>query len=352
MLRQQNYPDYFQGCLVGLAIGDAIGMPVETMTHEEIQQLHDGAGITGPVRQISMRYNDGDPMEAGTTTDDTQLAFALALSLIEKEGLDLFDVAMEIVAEYRSGKFGWGGTLRSSAEALGAYLDSNGKTGRSPLHYLTKIPSFDPKAHCGNGVAMRIAPFGLWHGTLSNRVDDLVDRVFMIGRMTHDDPRASIAAVAITAAVSHLLYHGHSTGGNDWFFRKSVMDAVRHAEEKFVAGRKVFSDRLEHAYALTGSTKMLREEIGCGSFALESVPFAIGTFLRHPSDFRAGVLEAVNAGGDADTTASMVGAMIGTNVGISGVPRDWVMNVRACHDAVLLANSLHEMCIRTAQPRS
>ena len=67
----------------------------------------------------------------------------------------------------------------------------------------------------------------------------------------------------------------------------------------------------------------LREKIGTNCFAMESVPFAIATFLRHPTDFRAGVLEAVNAGGDMDTTASMVGAMIGANCGLSAIPDEW-----------------------------
>jgi ADP-ribosylglycohydrolase len=350
MSRQKRYEEWFRGCLTGLAVGDALGMPVETMTHEAIMQLNGGNGVMGYMDPVQTRIHDTVGLPAGSTTDDTQLAFSLARSIIDSEGLSLTDIGQKLVAEYRSSKFGWGGTTTRAAQGLAEYFDSGGKSGRSPLVYLTKHTGFDDK-RCGNGVAMRIAPYALWHGTCGHRVDELVDQVFMIGRQTHDDPRASIGAVAVAAAIAHLLYHGHSTGGHDWFLRKSVLDAVRHAEEKFVDGKKVFSSVLEHAYALVGSPTLLREEIGNRSFTLESVPFAIATFLRHPTNFRAGVLEAVNAGGDADTTAAIVGAMIGTNIGVSGIPQEWRDGVvSSAGDSVALADALHAMCIRTAHP--
>jgi len=59
---------------------------------------------------------------------------------------------------------------------------------------------------------------------------------------------------------------------------------------------------------------------GTSCYCLESVPFAISVFFRHPTDFRAGIFEAVNAGGDTDSNASMVGALIGANVGMTGIP--------------------------------
>jgi ADP-ribosylglycohydrolase len=350
MPRQQRYMDYFRGCFVGVAIGDAMGAPVETMTHEAIMQLNGGKGVTEYMDQVILRFDDKVLMPARTTSDDWQLTSSLARAIIASEGLDLKAIARDLVTEFRSNKFGWGGTLKSSTEGLEAWFATGGKEGRSPMHYLTKVPPVDPKKHCGNGVAMRIAPYALWHGTVGHRIDELVDQVFMIGRMTHDDPRASIAAVAVAAAIAHLLYHGYLPDRHGWFFKKSVMDAVRHAEEKFAAGQRVFSQYLEHAYALTGSPTLLREEIKCGSYVLESVPFAIATFLRHPNDFRAGVLEAVNAGGDADTTAAMVGAMIGVNVGISGIPADLRIPLPDAPEAARLATELHDMCVRTAHP--
>ena len=64
-------------------------------------------------------------------------------------------------------------------------------------------------------------------------------------------------------------------------------------------------------------------ELGTSCQAIESVPFAIAVFCRNPINFRAGVLEAVNAGGDTDTIASMVGALIGANNGLDSIPKEW-----------------------------
>ena len=72
----------------------------------------------------------------------------------------------------------------------------------------------------------------------------------------------------------------------------------------------------------TADIQAVISELGVGCPAYESVPFAICVALRHLDDFRAGVFEAVNAGGDTDTTASMVGAMLGARLGVDAIPED------------------------------
>ena len=71
------------------------------------------------------------------------------------------------------------------------------------------------------------------------------------------------------------------------------------------------------------SKEALLERFGSRFVCTQTMPFVIGTFLRHATDFQAGVLEAVNAGGDTDTNASIVGALIGTKVGVQGIPDEW-----------------------------
>ena len=68
----------------------------------------------------------------------------------------------------------------------------------------------------------------------------------------------------------------------------------------------------------------MRNKTGTGCFALESGPFAIGTFLQNPMNFRHEVLTAINAGGDTDSNASIVGALIGANAGLGVIPNEWV----------------------------
>jgi ADP-ribosylglycohydrolase len=68
----------------------------------------------------------------------------------------------------------------------------------------------------------------------------------------------------------------------------------------------------------------LLAEVGNECPTFQSVPFAIAAFLRCRSDFRTGILEAINDGGDADSVASMVGAALGAHLGLSAIPADWI----------------------------
>jgi ADP-ribosylglycohydrolase len=87
----------------------------------------------------------------------------------------------------------------------------------------------------------------------------------------------------------------------------------------------------------------LIKRVGTSCFALESIPFSIAIFLRNLTDFRAGILEAVNCGGDTDSNASMVGAMIGANVGLKGIPKEWLEAVPDCQEALQLADGMYQV---------
>ena len=91
------------------------------------------------------------------------------------------------------------------------------------------------------------------------------------------------------------------------------------------------------------SADTLRKTAGCGFTALDSVAFSIGTFLRHPCDFRTGVLEAVNAGGDSDTHASIVGALIGLNCGLSAIPKEWRDFSPLFQEAIEIGTKLNDL---------
>lgn len=109
-----------------------------------------------------------------------------------------------------------------------------------------------------------------------------------------------------------------------------LIERLRSAESEYACLGLIFPEpAVSSRFELIRSERLLEdpEKLRCGirtgCFSLESVPFSVATFLRHPKDFRAGVLEAVNAGGDTDTTGSMVGGMIGANCGIEGIPAEW-----------------------------
>jgi ADP-ribosylglycohydrolase len=218
--------------------------------------------------------------------------------------------------------------------------------GRSPE--IPAPPPAKPGDGCGNGVAMKVAPLAVFHALTGGFPEPFLSNVMALGLMTHGDPRASFAAGALGAAISAALMTRPAPLDGLVLRRLALKKATETALQLefryqfFRPNDDKLSARLEILPLVLGNLRSLRLRIGNGCFALESVPFAIGVFLRHPADFRQGVLEAVNAGGDTDTTASMVGALIGANVGLSGIPIDWQAAVPSTMKAMEMADLLEQ----------
>ncbi len=342
--------DKIRGCLAGVAIGDALGMPVETMTPEDIRAATGGQGVRGFLKPIQKRLRDTLDLEAGATTDDTQLTFAVARSLIECRTFVVEHQGTELVREFETSRFGWGRATTEAAKAIGEWRDwmigrTHVRGGRAPE--LPAPPPKKPGASCGNGVAMKVAPLALFRAVRDDgAIEPLMSEVMSLGLMTHGDPRASFAAVAMAALFTDLVLSDERLDGGKLLnlARGRVMKWVEAAEFRYQFFRKdpdTLSARLATMFGSLRDLRLLRSRVGTGCFAPESVPFAIGVFLRHPADFRRGVLEAVNSGGDTDTTGSMVGALIGANIGLAGIPAEW-QTIPSVKKALELADQLIE----------
>lgn len=338
--------DRIRGCLAGVAIGDALGMPVEMMTREQIMKATGHKGVQDLMAPIQTRIGGTRNLPAGATTDDTQLTLAVARSLIKCGEFNAMDQAIELVTEFHLMPFGWGRTTRDGARQLQEYLmnpPARG-TGRHPAH--PAPPPAKPGQGCGNGVAMKVAPLAAHHALRRGLPEPFLSDVMTLGLMTHGDPRASFAAAALGMILARLFTRKEPGEGPRLISKvKQLADyaaAVLESRYRFFRPNEddTLSARLERVWGSLGDPDALMTDVGTGCFALESVPYAIGVFLRHPTDFRSATLEAVNAGGDTDSTASMVGALVGANVGLSGIPADWLEGVRTVKNAVHAADRL------------
>jgi ADP-ribosylglycohydrolase len=315
-----------RNCLLGLAVGDALGMPWETLKHEEILTMNSGHSVTEMSDAVQQQLTDTAGFKRGMTTDDTQLSVAVAESLIDCHGFDLKDQARRHLAAYEGPACGWGGTTRIAMESLKAGRDPN-----VPMPPIEVAPGRKPKGR-GNGIAMKIAPLALWHALAQGRfeTEPLLTDTLALGRLTHPDLRASTAAYAIAVVVARNFLKPWD--GTD---PKSCLDFVieqaRLAEARY---RSIQDDvdsvsaRLEIVKRAFADLDALLREVRPGCDALESVPFSIGVFLRHPNDIEAALSEAATAGGDTDTNAAMVGAMCGANLdetrGGQPIPERWI----------------------------
>ncbi len=314
-----------QGCLLGVQIGDALGMPVETMTHSEIMQLHGGRGVVTFMDPVQRKIKEMINLKAGQTTDDWQLTQVVAESIIASGRFNVEDCAERHVNALATSTFGWGKTTQRSIEDI--------RDRKRDLSEPPPIPD-TPNAGCGNGIIMKVAPVAILAASNCIRkkmsrdesLDALSKMCMDLCFITHPDPRAGYAAFAV-AIVIHDVLLGHTVTSRDVSTKLlHVITKVKELERKFQGFRfnqDSVSGRLERLFHVCHDATLLREAVGCGFTAMDTAAFTIGTFFRHPNQFKKGVLEAVNAGGDTDTNASIVGAMIGAQVGTRGIPLEW-----------------------------
>jgi ADP-ribosylglycohydrolase len=288
------------GCLLGTAIGDALGLASEGLS---------------PARQRRL-FPDTDRYHflfgRGMCSDDTEHACMLAQSLIAtRNSIDVDYHRREFTADF---------ACRLRVWLLGLPAGIGMATLKSILKLWLFIPARWSGVHsAGNGPAMRSALLGVCYGDEPERMRALVAAATWI---THTDPKAEQAALAVAVA-AHLSAR---SGGN--------VEAVRYLQElsgwlgSDGAELTDVIDRLREQLAQGRTVEEFAASIGCGrgvtGYAFHTVPAALAVWLAHPGDFRGAVLSVIRLGGDTDTSAAIVGAIAGAGVGREGIPHEWL----------------------------
>lgn len=350
---------YIHGSLLGIAIGDAIGLPWEcTVGYLTLKGFEDN-----PKRKISDTKN----LPLGATSDDTDLTIAVLKSLIRSKGFNLTDQALSHVEAIEKSTFGYGKGTKKNLLAIKQYFDSRGKEGRSPL-----IPApIEYMVGAGNGVAMKTAPIGLFRGlqNLQNlqrpdfNTDNYLENTLSLslntlalGELTHTDFEALIAGDIIGRLISIIIMSNAALFINPAIMMKLACENLAKISLKYgienskiilelliqdiinienvlqhngrsIANKNSFLNRLKMILTndlLTAPIEKVMRDLGNGFLAIDSVPLAICIALRHPNNFQTAILEALNHSFDRDTVCSMVGGIVGANVGKEGIPVDWV----------------------------
>ena len=285
------------GCILGSAVGDALGLPYEGMTGERGKRLFPDAG----------RYHF--LFGRGMVSDDTEHACFVAQAIIRSQAdPDRFEKALS-----------W--SLRWWLLGLPAGI------GFATLRSIIRLWSGIPPARsgvlsAGNGPAMRSPVLGVAFGDTPAKLREYVHRST---RMTHSDPKAHLGA--LTAAVAAYIsasgrvvepqefpriLEGYLSGpGADEClqFMRGACDSAASAE------------RTASFAANTGSRN------GLSGYIYHTVPCVIQTWLRRQTDFAGGVREIIEAGGDTDTAAAILGGIIGAGVGKDGIPLDLLQGI-------------------------
>ncbi len=315
--------DRARAALLGLAVGDALGMPTQTLSRRRAEELLGArpALLDGPPD------NPVCPgLAAGSVTDDTAQALLLARLLVDGDGrVDPGALADRLL--------GW-----EERMAARGSLDLLGPSTRAAL--LAVRAGADPtttgRAGRTNGAAMRVAPVGV--ATPAEPLAGLVDAVVTADAVTHDTGTAHAGAAAVAAVVA--------AGVDGATFDDALPLAVRAARE---AGRRGWApDDMDVAGRLENAVRLVREastgddaaalldrvaaRVGTSLETAQSVPAAFAVAAASPADpVRAAWLGA-RLGGDADTIAAMAGACVGACTGgtaLAGPLVDAVVAVNA-----------------------
>ncbi len=341
-----------QGALLGVCIGDALGAPVETMKPHEIIAKLGPQGVTTFLDAIQIRIKESAKLKAGDTTDDWQLTRVIANSLVRSGAWNRGDCIAEHLYAFDTSVTGWGKSTRNALADI--------KSGKRDVHKpLMPIPG----SGGGNGVIMKIAPLAivaaLYHLSQNKeselvgnqtRQEELKSHSFLfravvdLGSITHSDPDAWWTAFIVAEIMKRLLVSDEPYKVED--IRQELLTFCRGGKSgKYIPGG--LQDSLKKVIRCPlGSTvseiELMHRMFPPGFVATESMPLVLATLVRHLEDFRGGVLEAVNAGGDADTHASIVGALIGAHVGVEGIPQEWVSFRPEFQEALTLGEVLYK----------
>lgn len=293
--------DRIRGCLLGTAVGDALGRPVEGWDREAIGRRFGRIDVYHTDVEGS---GEAATFEAGQWTDDTQFTFAIVDALAA--GADS-DLPRRVVAKYRQLEpRRWGPSTSRAMDRLDggvSWLDSGADAGPT------------------NGAAMRAAPFGVVWALRELSKEDAFDLLRPVMEITHGHPASVVAAFGQAFAVRRLLLIDPQDLNLQTFWI-SVVEMVDWAERMFDHADRTISDRLSRLEPESGQDvdSLLELTDGAGIEARAAWPFALAMFCTRTEDVRAALADTVSAGGDADTTGAMVGALAGALHGWSAFP--------------------------------
>lgn len=325
----------------GLAIGDALGMPTQSMSLEQIRADHgtiSGFVDAGPNQRIA------HGMPAGSITDDTEQAVLVAELLVQGQGrLDPVDFARALIDWER-------------AMAAKGSLDLLGPSTKTAVQrILDGVPAADAgSTGTTNGAAMRITPVGIATplGVGAAGLTALVDAVQDACRVTHDTGLGIAGASAVAAAVS---------AGIDGATRAEALDVAVAAARigatrgHWVAGGSI-AERVDWARGhlptvpAAERTDAVSGLIGTSVASQESVVAALALVALDLDPWHT-VCTAAGIGGDTDTIAAMAGAVLGAVHGAEAWSADAVRQVETVNDLQLEALTTQLLDLRSGSGR-
>jgi poly(ADP-ribose) glycohydrolase ARH3 len=286
--------DRVRGTLMGTFVGDALGMPVEGLSYEQIKDKY----------SIINNMMDGR-LKKGSYTDDTQMLIGITESLINKNGFDGQDMAGKFVNNYSPVR-GYGKSAAKIIEEL--------KTGVKWDEVSTLV--FE-KGSYGNGAAMRAAPLSIFYHKC---LDDLIKYSRKAAEITHTHILGYQGAILINIAIYQALAVNNLKSLESKIDFINFIKSAYSFDHVYIKSLNTIIDLLQNPVDIKKTINLL----GVSVKAHESVPTAIYAFLKNSDSFEKAVIYSVNLGGDTDTIGAMTGSLAGAFYGCSSISLKWL----------------------------
>ena len=331
------------GALAGLALGDALGMPTQAMSPEQIRAVY--GRITGLVDgDASQPYAPGMP--AGSVTDDTEQALLIASLLIRGRGSSSGRVALD-AGEFAHALLAWEDSMieRGSLDLLGpstkAALELV-RAGEDPLSV--------GGAGTTNGAAMRVTPIGIAMSTADPEA--FADAVWSSCQVTHATHQGFQSAALVAAAVSMGIDWDTPSASDMTALLWKAVSYVDSLPERgawtpdpdVVAATRRAMQLV--ANPASSSLECLVEQVGTSVASAQAIPMAFALLARDPSP--QALLDAANIGGDTDTIGAIAGAILGAALGEQVLPADSLSMIEEVSHLNLPSVALELLELRSA----
>lgn len=287
--------------IIGLAIGDALGVPVEFEGRQEIAE--------NPVRSMREYGTHCQPM--GTWSDDTSLTLALIDSIVEKKEINYADI-MDRFSNW---------LMYNDYTATGQVFDVGSSTSRAIMNYGRGMNPLEcggaSEYENGNGALMRILPLAYYFEKQSDiTLEYQMEIVHNISALTHRHPVSLIGCGIYISIARSLLSQKLS-------LYTSVEQGIKTAFEYYE--NKIWDDLRSYTRLkdVCKFSKLSETEIGSSGYVVDTLEAALWCLLNTES-YEECVLKAVNLGNDTDTVGAVAGGLAGIYYGLYKIPKKWL----------------------------
>ena len=316
MYNPLDFKNQIKGGIIGSVVGDALGVPVEFQSREQLK--------AAPVCDMIGYGTHNQP--AGTWSDDSSMLLITAECLLD--GFNLESIMDGFVNWYD----------KAYMTPYNNIFDMGYTTRVAITNYIrikdTSSCGLNDEFSNGNGSLMRVLPLSIY--LCKANTAEIIDKSFEISKLTHGHIRSQLCCALYSLVVKALL--------ND----NSISQALDFASEK-IANRIPEEEQQHFSRLLSGNIFALHEdEIQSSGYVIHSLEAAVWA-IGNSNSYVEAVLKAVNLGKDTDTTATITGGLAGVIYGIGEIPQKWISSLAKSKKVLDISDRFAEIVEETKE---